>query len=88
MEHDIDPQFEWAVLDSNRSRNAWASLKMCCGVEGMCEIESLESIPYIANSWQGKQADHQFMVLKVNKTLFNNNKPVVPLTLSQPFCLV
>ncbi len=83
MEHDIDLAVRvGSSHDGNLKQKRLGEFKdVLCGVESMRGRE-LESIPYIANSWQGKQVTHQFSS-PVNKTLsITNSKPVVPLIIS------
>jgi DNA-binding transcriptional LysR family regulator len=64
MEHDIDLAVRvGSSRDSNLKQKRLGEFKdVLCGVESMRERE-LESIPYIANSWQGKQVTHHFSSL-------------------------
>jgi DNA-binding transcriptional LysR family regulator len=61
MEHDIDLAVRvGSSRDSNLKQKRLGEFKdVLCGVTSMLERE-LESIPYIANSWQGKQVTHHF----------------------------
>ena len=61
MEHDIDLAVRvGSSRDSNLKQKRLGEFKdVLCGVESMRERE-LDSIPYIANSWQGKQISHYF----------------------------
>ena len=61
MEHDIDLAVRvGSSRDSNLKQKRLGEFKdVLCGVESMRERE-LESLPYIANSWQGKQVTHHF----------------------------
>jgi len=61
MEHDIDLAVRvGSSRDSNLKQKRLGKFKdVLCGVKSMRERE-LESIPYIANSWQGKQVTHHF----------------------------
>lgn len=61
MEHDIDLAVRvGSSRDSNLKQKRLGEFKdVLCGVESMRDSE-LTSIPYIANSWQGKQVTHSF----------------------------
>ncbi|WP_439146541.1 LysR family transcriptional regulator [Vibrio sp.] len=61
MEHDIDLAVRvGSSRDSNLKQKRLGEFKdVLCGVTSMLERE-LVSIPYIANSWQGKQVTHHF----------------------------
>ncbi|MCC5518470.1 transcriptional regulator [Vibrio splendidus] len=86
MEHDIDLAVRVGTSrDSNLKQKRLGEFKdVLCGVESML-FRELKSIPYIANSWQGKQVTHHFS--SQNEQDFIYQQPASCITNSFHSCL-